>query len=151
VVGRPLHPNPDQVIIAKAKVCPHCGDAVSEAEQSLQAVYEKIEVPPVKPIVTRVVQYGGRCARCGQPYMAPVPAGMEPGSPFGASVQSLATYLRYTHAISYERLSALLAQVFSLDISEGGLANLFQGSKAAWTSAWRTASRVAQQSVDLQR
>jgi transposase len=127
--GRPLHPNPDQVIIAKAKVCPHCGDAVSEAGQSLQAVYEKIEVPPVKPIVTRVEQYGGRCARCGQPYMAPVPAGMEPGSPFGASVQSLATYLRYTHAISYERLSALLAQVFGLDISEGGLANLFQGVK----------------------
>jgi transposase len=127
--GRPLHPNPDQVIITKAKVCPHCGDAVSEAGQSLQAVYDKIEVPPVKPIVTRVEQYGGRCASCGQPYMAPVPAGMEPGTPFGASVQSLATYLRYTHAISYERLSALLAQVFGLDISEGGLANLFQGVK----------------------
>jgi hypothetical protein len=42
------------VIIAKAKVCPHGGDAVSEAGQSLQAVYEKIEGPPVKPIVTRV-------------------------------------------------------------------------------------------------
>ena len=54
---------------------------------------------------------------------------MEPGTPFGASVQSLATYLRYTQAISYERLSALLAQVFGLDISEGGLANLFQGVK----------------------
>src|SRR5215475_11468555 len=127
--GRPLHPDPDQVIIAKAKVCPHCGDPVSEAGQSLQAVYEKIEVPPVKPIVTRVEQYGGRCAGCGQPYVAPVPAGMEPGTPFGATVQSLATYLRYTHAISYERLSALLAQVFGLDISEGGLANLFQGVK----------------------
>ena len=127
--GRPLHPNPDQVIIAKATVCPHCGDAVSEAGQSLQAVYEQIEVPPVKPSVTRVEQYGGRCASCGQPYVAPVPAGMEPGTPFGASVQSLATYLRYTHAISYERLSALLAQVFGLDISEGGLANLFQGVK----------------------
>jgi transposase len=127
--GRPLHPNPDQVIIARVRVCPQCGAEVSEAGQSLQAVYDKIELPPVKPIVTRVEQYGGRCAGCGQPYVAPVPAGMEPGTPFGASVQSLATYLRYTHAISYERLSALLAQVFGLDISEGGLANLFQGVK----------------------
>jgi transposase len=124
--GRPLHPDPDQVIIAKAKVCPHCGEGVSEVGQSLQAIYDKIELPPVKPIVTRVEQYGGRCAGCGQPYVAPVPAGMEPGTPFGASVQSLATYLRYTHAISYERLSALLSQVFGLDISEGGLANMFQ-------------------------
>jgi transposase len=127
--GRPLHPNPDQVIIAKAKACPHCGQAVSAAEQSLQAVYEKIELPPIQPIVTRVEQYGGRCASCGQTYVAPAPTGMEPGTPFGASVQSLATYLRYTHAISDERLSALLAQVFGLDISEGGLANLFQGVK----------------------
>ena len=127
--GRPLHPDPGQVIIAKAKVCPHCGEGVSDAGQSLQAIYDKIELPPVKPIVTRVEQYGGRCAGCGQPYVAPVPAGMEPGTPFGASVQSLATYLRYTHAISYERLSALLSQVFGLDISEGGLANVFQRVK----------------------
>ena len=85
---------------------------MSEAGQSLQAVYDKIELPPVKPIVTRVERYGGRCAGCGQPYVAPVPAGMEPGTPFGASIQSLATYLRYTHAISYERLSALLSGVW---------------------------------------
>jgi transposase len=127
--GRLLHPDPDQVIPAKAKVCPHCGHEVPEAGQSLQAVYDKIELPPVKPIVTRVEQYGGWCADCGQLYGAPVPAGMEPGTPFGASVQSLATYLRYTHAISYERLSALFAQVFGLDISEGGLANVFRSVK----------------------
>ena len=124
--GRPLHPDPDQVIIAKAKVCPHCGHEVPAAGQALQAVYDKIEVPSVKPIVTRVEPYGGWCAGGKQPYVAPVPAGMEPGTPFGASVQSLATYLRYTHAISDERLSALLAHVFGLGISEGGLANLFQ-------------------------
>jgi transposase len=127
--GRPLHPDPDQVIVAKAKVCPHCGDGVPEVGQALQVVYDKIEVPPVKLIVTRVEQYGGRCTGCGQLYVAPVPVGMEPGTPFGASIQSLATDLRYTHAISYERLSALFAQVFGLDISEGGLANLFQAVK----------------------
>ena len=124
--GRPLHPTPDHVIIAQAKICPYCGHGVLAAEPSLQAVYDKIELPPVTPIVTRVEQYGGPCAGCGRLYVAPVPVGMEPGSPFGASVQRLATYLRYTHAISDERLSALLAQVFGLRISEGGLANLFQ-------------------------
>jgi transposase len=36
--GRPLHPNPDQVIIAKANVCPHGGDPVAPAGPSLQAV-----------------------------------------------------------------------------------------------------------------
>ena len=72
----------------------------------------------------------GQCAHCGQAYVAPVPVGMEPGTPFGASIKSLATYLRYTHAISYERLAGLLGQVFGLSISEGALANLFHGVKA---------------------
>jgi transposase len=124
--GRPLHPAPDQVLIAQAKTCPHCGGAVQAHTQHLHAVYDKIELPPVKPIVTRVEQYSGQCLRCGQSYVAPVPVGMEPGTPFGASIQSLATYLRYTHAISYERLSALFAQVYGVAISEGALANLFQ-------------------------
>jgi transposase len=109
--GRPLHPAPDQVLIAQAKTCPHCGGAVQAHTQHLHAVYDKIEWPPVKPIVTRVEQYGGQCPRCGQSYVVPVPVGMEPGTPFGASIQSLATSLRYPHAISYEHLSARFAQV----------------------------------------
>jgi transposase len=109
--GRPLHPNPDQVIMAQAKTCPHGGGAVPAHVQHLHTVYDKIELPPVTPIVTRVEQHGGECPHCGQPDVAPVPVGMEPGTPFGASIEGLATYLRYTHAISDARLSALLAQV----------------------------------------
>jgi transposase len=128
--GRPLHPEPDQVIMAQAKACPHGGGTVQAHEQQPHAVYDKIELPPVKPIVTRVEQYAGQCPHCGQFYVAPVPVGLEPGTPFGASIQSLATYLRYTHAISYVRLSALFIQVYGVSISEGALANLFQRVKS---------------------
>jgi transposase len=54
---------------------------------------------------------------------------MEPGTPFGASIEALATYLRYSHAISCERLSALFAQVYGVPISAGALANLFRRVK----------------------
>jgi transposase len=124
--GRPLHPTPDQIIMAQAKTCPHGGGVVQAHAQHLHAVYDKIELPSVKPIVTRVEPHGGQCPHGGQPYVAPVPVGMEPGTPFGASIEGLATSLRYTHAISYARLSALLAQVYGVPISEGALANLFR-------------------------
>jgi transposase len=127
--GRPLHPDPDQVLIAQAKTCPHCGGTVQAHEQHLHAVYDKSELPPIRPIVTRVEQHAGQCPHCGQAYVAPVPVGMEPGTPFGTSIQSLAIYLRYTHAISYERLAALFGQVYGVPISEGALANLFQRVK----------------------
>ncbi len=61
--------------------------------------------------------------------MSPVPAGLEQGTPFGNSVQTLATYFRYTHAISYNRLSSMFKEIYHLDISEGGLANLFKQVK----------------------
>jgi transposase len=55
---------------------------------------------------------------------------MAPGTPFGASIQRLATSLRYTHAISDERLAGRFGQVFQLSSSAGALANLFQAVKA---------------------
>ena len=67
--GRPLHPDPDHVILAKANSCPHCGHGVQHADQQLQAVYDKIEIPPVKPVSTRVQQYGSQCTYCGQSYV----------------------------------------------------------------------------------
>lgn len=124
--GRPLHPNPDQTVVAQLKACPHCGAEVTLEDQHLDQRYDKVELPPVRPVVTRVEQYGGECARCGEAYTAPVPVGLEPGSPFGESVQSVATYLRYSHAISYQRLSQLFREVFGLEISEGAVANLLQ-------------------------
>ena len=124
--GRGLHPKPDQHVVSLAKVCPHCEAALEQEEQHLKARYDKIEIPPVRPFVTRVEQYGGTCPHCGGCYVAPIPVGLEPGTPFGRSIETLATYLRYSHAISYERLSALFGEVFGLSISEGALSNLFK-------------------------
>jgi len=111
--------------MAQAKACPHGGGTVQAHEHQPHAVYDTIEWPPVKPIVTRVEQYAGQCPHGGQSYVAPVPGGLEPGTPFGASIQRLATSLRYPHAIRYVRRSALFIQVYEVSISEGALANLF--------------------------
>jgi len=124
--GRELHPHPDQTVVAQAKSCPHCGSEVEISKQSLVGIYERIELPPVKPYVTQVHRYGGTCACCQKPYESPVPVGLEPGSPFGMSVASVVTYLRYSHAVSYQRLSQLMAELYGLMISEGAIANLLQ-------------------------
>ena len=109
--GRPLHPDPDQVLIARAKSCPHGGGAVQAHAQHGQAVYDTLALPPITPIVTRVEPPGGPCPPGGQSYVAPGPVGREPGPPLGASLEGLAPDRRYTPALRYERLSALVAQV----------------------------------------
>jgi transposase len=61
--GRPLHPDPDRIVEAWAKVCPRCASGLEAVTQKPVAVYDKIELPPVRPVVTRVRLHGGRCPR----------------------------------------------------------------------------------------
>ncbi len=107
--GRGLHRDPDQRVAAKVTACPHCRASLAHAEHKLHALYDKIELPRPAPIVTRVALYAARCPGCGARVVAPAPAGLEPGSPFGPSIEALAVYLRYQHAIGYQRLSKLFA------------------------------------------
>ena len=122
--GRKLHPHPDETVIAQLECCPACAAAMSKDLQRLHSRYDRIELPKITPIVTRVERYQGTCQTCGANSVASVPDPLAPGSPFGQSIESLVTYLRYGHAISYERLHQLLGEVFNLSISEGALANL---------------------------
>jgi transposase len=128
--GRALSQQPDPVVVAQAKRCPHCGVAVELSTQCLSGIYERIELPRFTPHITRVERYGGMCRCCQQTYEAPVPVGLEPGSPFGTSVATLVTYLRYSHAISYQRLSQLMKELYGLSLSEGAIANLLQRVQA---------------------
>ncbi|HEY9815420.1 MAG TPA: IS66 family transposase, partial [Candidatus Obscuribacterales bacterium] len=128
--GRDLSQHPDQVVIAQAKSCPHCGVEVAPSTQRLSGIYERIELPQMTPHITRVERYGGMCPCCQKTYEAPVPVGLEPGSPFGTSIASLVTYLRYGHAISYQRLSQLMSELYGLTLSEGAIANLLQRVQA---------------------
>ncbi|MFQ5985722.1 MAG: IS66 family transposase [Alphaproteobacteria bacterium] len=127
--ARQLHPDPDRIVEARAETCPHCAAALTDTDQTMQAVYDRVELPPIKALVTRVRLHGGTCRRCGRTFTAPTPVGLEPGSPFGPSIEALAVYLRFCHAIGFERLSALFAEVFGVSVSEGALANLFKRVK----------------------
>ncbi|MGB3515828.1 MAG: IS66 family transposase [Elainellaceae cyanobacterium] len=124
--GREMSTSPDQVVGAQVSRCPHCDSEVERSSQQLKAVYERIELPQVRTQVTRVEHYSGQCPCCQQRYEAPIPVGLEPGSPFGQSIASLVTYLRYHHAVSYQRLSQLMAGLYGVTISEEAITNLLQ-------------------------
>jgi transposase len=124
--GRALAENPDETVIARPVCCAHCRAALDDADQTLAARYDKVEVPKVKPVVTRVERYAGHCRCCGETTLAPVPEGLEPGTPFSLNIVALAIYLRVTHAISYRRLTRLMMELFGLAISEGALDAAFR-------------------------
>jgi transposase len=133
--GRALDPNPDRVAEFRLDACPHCRAAWTAEPQTPQQIYDRIELPPVKPDVTRVRLFGGRCACCGERAVAAAPEGLEPGSPFGKSIEAMTVYLHYTQAIGLERLSCLFGELFGLTISEGALCNILGRAQAPLEAA----------------
>jgi transposase len=137
-VGRTLHPNPDRVVDARLAVCPKCQAVFPETAQTPQQVYERIELPPIKPDVTQVRLFGGRCACCGERVTAAAPVGFELGSPFGQTIAVLVVYLHYAHAIGMERLATLMNEIFSLSISEGAISNMLARAREPLLTAVET-------------
>jgi transposase len=132
---RPLHPNPTRCRAVPASQCQHCQADVSGVVQTPVHSYDRIEIPEIKPDVTRVTLLGGVCPCCARLFKAAPPAGLEPGSPFGPNLRAFAIYLRFTQAISFERLSQLFSDLLGLEISEGALVNMLDDSKQAFARA----------------
>jgi transposase len=141
-VGRTLHPKPDRVIDARLTACPNCAAVFPDASQTPQQIYDRIELPPIRPDVTRVQLFGGRCACCGERATAAAPAGLEPGSPFGQSVAALVVYLHYTHAIGMERLATVMDEIFGLSISEGAISNILARAREPLLAATAAIEKV---------
>src|ERR1039457_6918928 len=123
---RPLHPNPTRRRDMLAERCGHCQADVSGVSQEAVHAYDRIEIPEIVPDVTRVTLYGGVCPCCARRFKAAAPAGLEPGSPFGAN-------LRFAQAIPFERLARLMCDLLGLEISEGALANMLRESGDAFS------------------
>jgi transposase len=132
--GRPLACDPDETVTAKPVACAHCQAVLTDADQVLHGRYDKIDLPVVRPVVTRVERYAGHCACCGGVTLAAIPTGLEDGSPFSVNIMALALYLRFTHAISYRRLSQVFLHLYALQISEGALDAMLQRAKPCFDS-----------------
>jgi transposase len=122
-VARELCPNPDVTRDIYAERCA-CGAAVPPADQVLTHAYDHVDLPPIKPVTTRINLHQGTCPCCRRRVAAPPPADMQPGSPFGPGIVSIAAYLHGCHMVSYNRLTEVFAGLLGMKLSEGAIANM---------------------------
>src|SRR5438445_682971 len=134
-VFRALAPNPDLIVSSIAEHCPHCAYALTPADQVGFHAYDHIDLPPIRPVITRMHRHRGVCPNCRRGFSAPPPAGMPLGSPFGADLTALILHLHVTQAIGFERLVRLLDEVFGIRISEGAIANMLARAGTPLTAA----------------
>ena len=123
-VTRALDPNPDRVRNIYAKACSGCGARLAKADQPDVHAYDHIDLPPIKPVTTRINLHRCACPRCGKRVAATPPADMPPGSPFGPGIVALVVYLHACQMVSFNRLVEMLDGLYGLTLSEGAIANM---------------------------
>ncbi len=131
---RALADIPDHVTDHRPDCCKDCGHRFdADASGDMIGEYDRIDLPPIMPVVERHRRFSVICRCCGARTKAPLPeAGT--GSPFGPNIGTLAFYMKHFQHVSYQRLEAIFRDVCGLKISQGALGNMFQRSGAAFAA-----------------
>jgi transposase len=121
--ARVLAEKPDATRDIYAERCA-CGVALAEAGQELARAWDHIDLPPIKPITTRINLFRASCPCCTAGVTAEVPPDMPEGSPFGPGIQAAVAYLHGCQMVSFKRLTELCQGLFGLTISQGAISNM---------------------------
>ncbi len=115
-----LHPTP--------ATCPCCEGPVELTEETASTL--EVDVPPVKPEITRHKTVVGRCVRCAARVVAPLPGASANGTTvapvtFGPNLQSIGVSMRFELKASLGGIGKFMGQWFGVEISAGGLARMY--------------------------
>jgi transposase len=121
--ARALAENPDATRDIYAERCA-CGAALEAVGQELARAWDHVDLPPIKPVTTRINLFRTTCPCCKAGVTAKAPADMPEGSPFGPGIQAAVAYLHGCQMVSFKRLTELFEGMFGLTISQGAISNM---------------------------
>jgi hypothetical protein len=105
--------------------CPRCGGAIHGVHPVEQIIEE---IPPVKPVIYKVVTYRATCDRCGEvrsrhPLQTSDATGAA-GVHLGPRAIALAAALNKHHGLTMRRTCKILRELAGLDLTAGGLSQM---------------------------
>jgi transposase len=92
-VARPLAESPDATRDIYADIYA-CGAVLEEADQDLARAWDHVDLPPIRPITTRINLFRATCPCCKARVAAQAPTDTPEGSPFGPGIKAAVAYLR---------------------------------------------------------
>ena len=122
--------------------CTNCGASLDDCERVLDYVTQVISLPQLKPVVKEIRHYITICKNCGERVQSHEKrkAGSNAVT-YDGTVKALIVYLNIVLFLPYGRISAVLREVFSLDISQGSMVN--------WVNAAKRGAEPAIKEIEL--
>lgn len=102
--------------------CPECGSKLEDVQEHEQF---EVDIPPVKPVVTRFVMYSGNCPQCKKRVRLCHPdqisqATGAAGVVVGPRAKALAADLKHRFGASYGKVEEAINDAFGLKVSRSG-------------------------------
>ena len=119
---RSLPDHIDHIVEVPLERCPRCGGEVHDRRR-LEQIIE--EIPPVRPLVMKIITYEGCCARCGEVRSVhPLQTSLGQGAAkvqLGPRALALAAVLNKGHGVTMRKTCKVLKDLTGLRLTPGGL------------------------------
>src|SRR5258708_23708667 len=109
--ARALAENPDATRDIYAERCA-CGAALAEAGQELARAWDHVDLPPIKPITTRINLFRATCPCCMARVTAHAPAHIPEASPLDPAMELALPSPHGCQMVSFKRLTELCEGLF---------------------------------------
>src|SRR5208282_681979 len=96
----------------------------ARVDELVARAWDHVDLPPIKPITTRINLFRAACPCCKARVAAQPPADMPEGSPFGPGIKAAVAYLHGCQMVGFKRLTELCEGLFGLTISQGAISNM---------------------------
>lgn len=119
-------PKPEEVDETKEAplpCCPECGGGLTDMKEN---EHFEVDIPPVKPVITRFVTHSGHCGTCSKRVRSRHPdqistATGAAGVSVGPRAKALGADLKHRLGVSYAKAGDLLWTAFGLSVTRSGL------------------------------
>jgi transposase len=120
---KPTPEEVDETKKAPLTCCPKCGGVLTDMKEN---EHFEVDIPPVKPVVTRYVTHSGHCGTCNKRVRSQHPdqistAAGAAGVSIGPRAKGLGADLKHRLGVSYAKASDLLWTAFGLSVTRSGL------------------------------
>jgi hypothetical protein len=120
--NRQIPPHIDEQVEVPLEGCPQCGGPVSGVHALTQYIEE---IPPIRPVVTKLTTYSGKCPQCGEVHSThPLQTSTAGGAAqvqLGPRALAWAAELNKRLGLSMRKTCSLFHKLLGLSLTPGGL------------------------------
>ena len=113
--------SPDEVVCHRPVVCAHCQQSLEGVAGQLKERRQVYDLPEIRLVVREHQVEEVWCPACQQVSRGSFPAGVEAPVQYGPQIRALAVYLHEYQLVPLVRVSELLADVCTCEVSEAAV------------------------------